>query len=91
MDSRLKAVHDKGQRRHQLLALLGHVGRKHRFHLRRDLEQAVIEQHRRGFRDRRDLGETLLNQFDLVWCHFFPPGSATFSSPPRLRPLAGRG
>jgi hypothetical protein len=64
-----KAVHHDGQRGHQLLALLGHVGWKHRLDLWRDLEQAIIEDRGGLIGDRRDLGEALLHEFDLVGCH----------------------
>ncbi len=64
-----QAVHDESERRHQFLALLGHVVGKHRPHRRRDLEQAAVEQYRGLLRDRRDFGKAVLNQFDLRRIH----------------------
>src|SRR5205814_4542768 len=54
---------------HQFLALLGHVGWKYRLDLRRDREQAIIEDRGGLIGDRCDSGEALLNEFDLVGCH----------------------
>src|SRR6184192_1598750 len=42
---------------------------KHRFDMRRDLEQTVVKHDRRLVCDRRELGEALLHEFDLVGCH----------------------
>src|SRR5947209_6452795 len=66
-------VDDDGQGPRQLLALLGHVVGKHRAQRRRDLEQAIVENHRSGFRNRRNLGKTVLNQFDLYRIHLNSP------------------
>ena len=68
-----------GQHLHQLAPLFGHVAPEHAFQARVNLEQPLIEEHRRIIGNWRDDGEGLLNQRDLrVGQHGIsqPPASA---------------
>src|SRR5581483_3435921 len=56
-------------RRHQFPALLGHVLGEHRLDRWGDLEQAIVEDGRGLIGNRRDLGEALLDEFDLIGSH----------------------
>jgi len=70
-----KTFHHPSQHCHQLAALLDHIVGKHCLHLRGDVEQTIIKQHRRGFRNQCNLGKTVLNQCDLFGRHCNSPSS----------------
>ena len=64
-----QAAHHHAQHGHQLLLLLRHVLRKHAAHHRGDLEQAPVEEIGGDRGDRRNLGEAVLDELDLVGIH----------------------
>src|SRR5437899_2902401 len=69
-----KPVHDEAQGRHQLGALLAHVGYvKQRLEAAVDCKQLPVEQSGGGGLDRNDLTKTILHKLNLVGCHLRAP------------------